>query len=78
MYRAIKSFRDLQDNNYLYQAGDIFPRKGMEVSVERIEELSTDKNRRGEPMIEVVVEEVKEVKTAAKKKSGGRKKADAK
>ena len=78
MYRAIKSFRDLQDNNYLYQAGDIFPRDGMKVPAKRIEELITNKNRRGEPMIELVDEEVKEEKPVAKKKGGGRKKVDAK
>ena len=78
MYRVIKNFRDLQDNNSLYQAGDIFPRDGMKVSAKRIEELITDKNRRGEPMIELVDEEVKEEKPVAKKKGGGRKKVDAK
>jgi hypothetical protein len=55
-YLVIKSFTDMQDNNHKYLAGDIFPREGFSVSDERLEELSTDKNRRKEPMIKKVVE----------------------
>ena len=77
MYKAIKGFRDLQDNSYLYQAGDTFPRDGIKVSAKRIEELSTSNNRRGEPMIVEVEAEAKEEKPAAKK-SSGRKKSNAK
>ena len=77
MYKAIKGFRDLQDNNYLYQAGDMFPRDGIKVSAKRIEELSTSSNRRGEPMIVEIKAEAKEEKPAAKK-SSGRKKSNAK
>lgn len=79
MYKAITSFIDLQDNSYKYHAGDAFPREGMEVSEERIEELLTDKNRRHKPMIEEIKEEVsgkEEIKKPTSKK-GGRKKADA-
>lgn len=70
MYRALKTFRDLQDNAHKYQAGDIFPREGLSVSEDRIEELSTSNNRRGEPMIEKFDESEKPVA----KKSSGRKK----
>ena len=59
MYKAIKSFSDLQDNRHKYLVGDIFPRKGLSVSDERIAELSTNNNRRGEPMIAEVIEEKK-------------------
>lgn len=86
MYKAIVNFVDLQDNNHKYQAGDNFPREGLEVSEERIEELSTDANRRKIPVIELapevdtdesVAESAQEdVKKSAPKK-GGRKKADA-
>ena len=76
MYKALKTFRDLQDNAYKYQAGDIFPREGLSVSDERIEELSTSNNRRGEPMIAEVLEEPeKEDKKSTPKKGNGRKKA---
>lgn len=56
MYKVIKSFTDLQDNNHAYYAGDIFPRNGVEVDAERIAELSSDKNRLGVPLIEEVAE----------------------
>lgn len=51
MYKALSHFTDLQDNGYTYHAGDKYPRKGYEPSKARIEELSTDKNRRGVPVI---------------------------
>lgn len=53
-YKVIKYFKDAQDNLYAYKAGDTFPRAGAKVSDERIEELSTDKNKRGFPLIEAV------------------------
>ena len=59
MYKVIKYFTDLQDNNYAYYVGDTFPHNGVEVSAERIAELASDKNRRGFPLIEEVVEKPK-------------------
>lgn len=59
MYKVIKSFIDLQDNNYAYYVGDIFPRNGVEVGAERIAELSSYKNLQGVPLIEEVVEKPK-------------------
>lgn len=88
-YKVIVSFTDLQDNNYRYVAGDIFPRDGIEVSAERLEALSTTNNRRHEPMIIKVEDNVKTVvvnedanekparKKAVAKKSGRKKKTDA-
>ena len=66
MYKVIKSFADLQDNNYAYYVGDTFPHNGVEVGAERIAELSSDKNRRGIPLIEEVTENPKRTR---KKKS---------
>ena len=66
MYRVIKSFTDLQDNNYAYYVGDTFPHNGVEVGAERIAELASDKNRRGIPLIEEVAEKPKRTR---KKKS---------
>lgn len=57
-YTVIKKFTDLQDNNYKYYAGDLYPRDGLEVSASRIKELSTDQNRRKTPLISAVVEQV--------------------
>lgn len=57
MYRVIKYFTDLQDDNHAYNEGDMYPRKGYKPSVERIEELATAKNVRHRPLITVVVSE---------------------
>ncbi len=67
MYRTIVYFTDLTDNDYAYKVGDIFPHNGLEVSEERITELSTNKNKRGIPLIEKVDETVEE---KPKKKRG--------
>ena len=44
MYKVIKYFTDLHDNNHPYNVGDTFPRKGVEVKPERIAELSGSNN----------------------------------
>ena len=59
MYKVIKSFTDLQDNNYAYSVGDTFPHDGVEVDAERISELASDKNRLGVPLIEEIAEKPK-------------------
>ena len=56
----------MQDNNFAYQVGDEYPRKGMSVLPSRIRELATDKNRQGVPLIEEITEKAEEPK---KKKS---------
>ena len=66
MYKVIKSFTDLQDNNYAYYVGDTFPHNGVEAGAERIAELSSDKNLQGVPLIEEVAEKPKRT---SKKKS---------
>ena len=66
MYKVIKSFTDLQDNNYAYCMGDTFPHNGVEVDAERIAELASDKNRLGIPLIEEIAEKPKRTR---KKKS---------
>ena len=62
MYKVIKYFTDLQDNNYAYYVGDTFPHNGVEVDAERIEELASDKNRLGVPLIEEIAEKPKRVR----------------
>ena len=59
MYKVIKSFTDLQDNNYVYYVGDTFPHNGVEVVAERIAELASTQNRRRIPLIEEIVEKPK-------------------
>lgn len=57
MYKVVKFFRDLQDNNHAYHVGEQFPHNGMKVSNDRLVELSTEANRRHEPLIEWVEDE---------------------
>ena len=66
MYKVIKYFTDLQDNNYAYYVGDTFPRNGVDAGAERVAELSSDKNLQGVPLIEEVAEKPKRTR---KKKS---------
>ena len=66
MYKVIKSFTDLQDNNYKYDVGDTYPRKGLNVLQSRINELASNKNLQKTPLIEEIPEKVEEAK---KKKS---------
>ena len=66
MYRVIKHFVDLQDSNHKYDIGDIYPRKGLNVLQSRINELASNKNRQGVPLIDEIPEKVEEPK---KKKS---------
>ncbi len=54
MYKVIRAFTDLQDNNRIYHTGDIYPAKGAKASEERIAELSSYKNKVGLPLISVV------------------------
>lgn len=72
MYKVIKYFTDLQDNDFAYEAGDEYPRKGMSVLPSRIRELASDKNRQGVPLIE----EVPEVEEKPKKTAKSTKKVD--
>lgn len=60
MYRVIRCFTDLQDNNYPYNAGDAFPRNGIDVSAERYAELAGSDNKQGTPLIEEIIEPVNE------------------
>lgn len=60
MYRVIEDFVDLKDSRHEYHRGDAFPRGGVSVSEDRIAELTGSKNLCRKPLIEKVVEEVKE------------------
>ena len=62
----------MQDNNFAYNVGDEYPRKGMSVLPSRIKELASDKNRQGCPLIE----EIPDVEDKPEKKTKSTKKAD--
>lgn len=38
-YKTTKAIRDTQDNDFCYYAGAIYPRQGLEVPKERLDEL---------------------------------------
>ena len=57
MYEVIHYFTDLQDNEYPYNVGDIFPRNGLTVSEERLKELSGSSNRQHKSLIKFIEDE---------------------
>lgn len=70
MYKVIKYFVDLKDNNHEYNAGDVYPREGYTPTAERIAELSGSDNLQKQPLIEKVAETAK---AAPKKKPAAKK-----
>ena len=56
MYKVIKHFIDLHDNDHSYNVGDNFPREGVKVEKTRIQELAGSDNKQGTPLIELVDE----------------------
>lgn len=58
----------MQDNNFAYNVGDEYPRKGMSVLPSRIKELAGSKNRQGCPLIK----EIPEVEETPKKKKSAK------
>lgn len=70
-YKVIVYFEDLQDFSYPYQVGDVFPRPGKEVSENRLQELSSNINKRGIPLIALeATEQTEEVVEETPKKRG--------
>lgn len=69
MYKVIKAFVDLQDCNFPYKVGDVFPRNGKTATKERLAELAGKDNKQGEPLIKLINEPKAEApaKPAAKK-----------
>ena len=56
MYKVVKYFTDLHDNDHPYGVGVTFPRQGVTASEERIAELAGSNNKQGQPLIELVKE----------------------
>lgn len=69
MYKVIRYFIDLQDNNHPYNAGDQFPRSGVKVTKERLAELAGSGNLQGKPLIAEIAEEAAEVKKTPAKRA---------
>lgn len=47
LYEVIVRFKDGQDDEYLYQVGDVYPRVGYMPTEERVDEVASTDNRRG-------------------------------
>lgn len=56
MYKVIRYFTDLRDNNHPYNVGDDYPREGLKVTEERVAELAGSSNKQSVPLIELVEE----------------------
>ncbi|MBL1226601.1 hypothetical protein [Enterococcus sp. BWR-S5] len=62
MYSVLKKFRDLTDNNKVYEQGEIYPREGHEPKQARIKQLLANDNKgraevlKGSPIIEKIEE----------------------
>jgi hypothetical protein len=57
MFKVVKLFTDLQDDNFKYEVGDEYPRLGLKPSLARIEELKGSDNKQGTPLIVEVTDE---------------------
>ena len=55
-YQVIHKFKDLKDDDYIYNVGDEYPREGLKPTKKRIEELSGKKNKIGEILIQEKIE----------------------
>jgi hypothetical protein len=75
MYKVIKLFTDLQDDNYRYEVGDEYPRLGLKPSVARIKELSGSDNKQKTPLIEEI-EDLKKKDTAEEIKTNDAKQSE--
>jgi hypothetical protein len=58
----------MQDNNFAYNVGDEYPRKGFSVLPSRLKALASENNRQGCPLI-VEVEDTKIENTKKKSKT---------
>lgn len=59
VYKVIKKFKDLKDNDHIYEVNDIYPRKDIkleDIPQKRIKELTTTKNKIGKILIEEIEE----------------------
>lgn len=54
-YVVIQDFKDLQDNDHIYRVGDEYPRSGRTKKA-RVDELASENNKIGQPLIKEVGE----------------------
>ena len=68
VYKVIRYFTDLQDNDHPYNVGDTFPRDGLNVTAERAAELASRDNAQRTPLIVAVDTDDEKPKAKRKKK----------
>ncbi|UNB45564.1 Rho termination factor N-terminal domain-containing protein [Staphylococcus coagulans] len=71
LYEVIVRFKDGQDDEYLYQVGDVYPRVGYTPTEERVNEVASTNNRRGVVAIkplDLTSLKVAELKTVAEQR----------
>ncbi len=56
-YIVLTKFADLTDNKHLYEAGDMFPREGLEVDEKRLQELCSRNNRMWKAVIKEIADD---------------------
>ena len=61
MYKVVKHFVDLQDNNREYFVGDVFPHKSSKVTQARIDQLAGNKNKQGVPRHEEIFRRIQKI-----------------
>ena len=66
-YKVIKPFKDKEDNNKKYKAGDVYPKGEYKPTKKRLEELSEIHPRYNTAFIEEVKEEEKKTSSTKKK-----------
>lgn len=66
MYKVLIRFKD-KNHQVVYEKGDTYPRKGIQVSDERLRELESGDNPLAQAVIEKIEEEKKEEQEAEKK-----------
>ena len=76
MWFAIKLPTESQNKDHLYNEGDPFPREGLEVSEDRLKELSSSNNLQGTPLIENKEMKTDAIMEAKPKKRGRPKKKE--
>lgn len=67
--KVLRAFYDLEDDMYLYNEGDEYPREGVKPSAARIKQLQGSNNNIGEPIIETPKPAKKPAKKQTKKAS---------
>ena len=55
-YEVLEYFTDLQDNDYEYNVGDVYPHEGYTPTDKRINDLVSDNNVRKHPIIKAIPE----------------------